>query len=163
MTINFADKTLNGYLTQLSSRESVPGGGSAAALTAAIGAALVAMAANYSLGRKGNTKAVEKRITKIAAEATTISQRLLVLTSLDSEAYLKVSAARKLDAKAQKAAAKPAREVPQEVCKLCYKALNLLPFLVERGNPWLLSDVEVAAELLMASFNGAQVMVRINS
>lgn len=163
MAVNFKDKSLAEYLDQLSRREPVPGGGSAAALTAAMGVGLISMVTNFSIGRKANTPAVEKRLAKILAQSEPMRLRLLELTSLDSDAYLKVSAARQLDKKAQKLAAKEARAVPQEVCKLCYKAIGLAPYLVERGNPWLLSDVEVAIELLMAAFNSAKVMVRINS
>lgn len=163
MTINFKDKTLQEYLDQLSRREPVPGGGSAAALTAALGAGLISMVTNYSIGRKANTKAVEKRLGTILAKSELIRLRLLELTSLDSEAYLKASKARSLDKKAQAQAAKEARGVPQEVCKLCFKAVQLTPYLVQKGNPHLLSDVEVAIELLRSAFNAAKIMVRINS
>jgi len=163
MSINFKEKTLQEYLDQLSRREPVPGGGSAAALTAAMGVGLISMVANYSVGRKSNTKAIDKRLGRILAQSEPIRLRLLELTSLDSEAYLKVSAARSLDIKTQRQAAKFARAVPQEVCKLCYKAIQLTPYLVEKGNPYLISDVEVALELLMSAFNAARVMVRVNS
>ena len=163
MTINFKDKTLQEYLDQLSRREPVPGGGSAAALTGAMGAGLISMVANYSIGRKVNTPAIDGRLKKILEQSEPIRLRLLELASLDSEAYLQVSAARSLDKKAQRLAAKAAKAVPQEVCKLCYKAVQLTPYLVDRGNPYLISDVEVALELLLSAFNGARVMVRINS
>jgi formiminotetrahydrofolate cyclodeaminase len=163
MTINFKDKTLQEYLDQLSRREPVPGGGSAAALTAAMAVGLISMVTNYSIGRKANTKAVESRLAKILAQSEPMRLRLLKLSSLDSEAYLKVSAARSLDKKAQQQASKFARAVPQEVCKLCYKAVQLTSYLAEKGNPYLLSDVEVALELLMSAFNGARIMVRVNS
>lgn len=163
MTINFKDKTLQEYLDQLSRREPVPGGGSAAALTAAMAVGLISMVANYSIGRKSNTKAVDSRLGKLLAQSEMMRQRLLELTSLDSEAYLKVTASRALDAKAQKQAAKEARLVSQEICKLCYKAVQLTPYLVEKGNPYLISDVEVALELLISAFNSARVMVRVNS
>jgi formiminotetrahydrofolate cyclodeaminase len=163
MTINFKDKTLQEYLGQLSRREPVPGGGSAAALTAAMGVGLISMVANYSIGRKSNTKAVEKRLAQILEHSEPMRQRLLELTSLDSEAYLKVSAARSLDKKAQARAAKEAKAVPSEVCQLCYKAVQLTPYLAQKGNPYLLSDIEVALELLMSAFNGARIMVRVNS
>ncbi len=90
MSVNFKQVTLASYLEQLSRREPVPGGGSAAALTAALGAALISMAANYSIGRKANTKAVETRLAGIVRASETIRKRLLDLTSLDSQAYLKV-------------------------------------------------------------------------
>ena len=163
LAINFKNKTLQEYLDQLSRREPVPGGGSAAALAGAMAAGLISMVTNYSIGRKVNTKAVEKRLAKILAQSEPIRLRFLELASIDSEAYLKVSAARVLDKKAQKLAAKEAKAVPLEVCKLCYKAVQLTPYLAEWGNPYLLSDVEVALELLMSAFNGARIMVRVNS
>jgi formiminotetrahydrofolate cyclodeaminase len=162
LTINFKDKTLQEYLGQLSCREPVPGGGSAAAFTAAMAVGLISMVTNYSIGRKSNTKAIEKRLAKNLAQSEPMRLRLLELTSLDAQAYLKVSAARSLDKKAQAKAAKEARAVPFEVCKLCYKAIQLTPYLVECGNPYLISDVEVAVELLTAAFSSARVMVRIN-
>ena len=154
MTINFKDKTLQEYLDQLARREPVPGGGSAAALTAALGLGLISMVTNYSIGRKSNTPTVEKRLAKILTCSESIRLRLLELTSLDSEAYLK---------KAQNQSAKEAKAVPQEICKLCYKAVQLTSYLAQKGNPYLLSDVEVALELLMSAFNSARIMVRINS
>jgi len=163
MTINFKEKTIQEYLDQLSRREPVPGGGSAAALAGAMAVGLISMVTNYSIGRKANSPAVEKHLVKILTQSEPMRLRLLELASLDSEAYLKVSAARVLDKKAQKQAAKEAKAVPLEVCKLCYKALQLTPYLAEKGNPYLLSDVEVALELLMSAFNGARIMVRINS
>ena len=163
MTINFKDKTLQEYLDQLSRREPVPGGGSAAALTAALGLGLICMVTNYSIGRKSNTKAVDKRLAGILTQSESIRLRLLELTSIDSEAYLKVFAARLLDKKAQRQAARAARKVPLEICKLCYKAVQLTPYLSQRGNSYLLSDVQVALELLFAAFNGAKIMVRANS
>lgn len=163
MSINFSKKTLQEYLNQLSSKQPVPGGGSAAALTAALGAGLVSMVTNYSIGRKANTPAMDQKFKSILKQSEMIRKRLLELASLDSQAYLQLCAARNLDAKAQKKASKAARGYPLEVCKLCYKALELAPFLVAKGNPYLISDVQVAIGLLEAGFNGAMVMVKVNS
>lgn len=161
--VNFKGYTVGKYLDQLARKEPVPGGGSAAALTAALGAGLISMVANYSVGRKYNTATTEKRLAKTLASSEAIRKRLLELTSLDSQAYLKIVEARKLDPAAQKKASREAKAVGKEVCKLCYKAIELTPFLVERGNPYLTSDIEAAAELLQAGFNASMVMVRINS
>jgi len=163
MKIHFESKTLEEYLNQLSTKEPVPGGGSAAALSAALGAGLISMVSNYSIGRKANTKAVDKRFHSILKKSEAIRQRLLELVSLDSQAYLQICAARPLDKETQRKASRAARGVPLEICKLCYKAIDLAPFIVDKGNPYLLSDIEVALELLMAGFNGALVMVRVNS
>ncbi len=160
--MNFNRKTIEQYLDQLSRREPVPGGGSAAALTAALGAALISMVARYSIGRKVSTKATEKRLGQTLKQSEQIRRRLLALTTLDSKAYLNVVKARSAGPVAQKKAAKQAATVGKEICHLCRQALDLTPFLVAKGSPYLISDLEVAAELLQAGFNGSLVMVRIN-
>lgn len=160
--MNFNKKTLEGYLDQLSRKEPVPGGGSAAALTAALGAGLISMVTNYSIGRKVNSASIEKKLVSILKSSELIRTRLLELTSLDSQAYLKIVEARKADLKTQKKVAREAAAIGREVCRLCYKALDLTPFLVAKGNPYLLSDIEVAVELLEAGFKSSIVMVRIN-
>ena len=161
--MNFKNLTIQKYADQLAGREPVPGGGSAAALTAALGAGLISMVTRYSIGRKNNTKSVEKRLASILKTSEQVRKRLLELTTLDSKAYLNIVAARKRDVQAQQKTAKAAAAVGKEVCRLCYKALDLAPFLVAQGNPYLLSDVEVAVELLEAGFNSSMVMVRINT
>ena len=102
-------------------------------------------------------------MTKLLAKSETMRHRLLQLASEDAQAYLAVVAARSKDARAQRAAAARAAAVPKEICRLCYKAVELTPFLVAKGNPYLLSDVEVAIELLMASFSSSVIMVRANT
>ena len=160
--VNFKHVTLSAYLEQMSSREPVPGGGSAAALTAALGAGLISMVTRFSIGRKANTQAVEKRLANILRTSEAMRKRLLVLTTLDSQAYLKIVAARNLDARARKKAARGAAAVGKEVCRLCYKAVDLTSFLAAKGNPHLMSDIEVALELLKAAFNASMVMVQVN-
>ena len=162
MSLNFHRKTIQAYLDQLARREPVPGGGSAAALTAALGVALISMVANYAIGRKNNTKAVEQKLAKTLRTSETIRKRLLALTSLDAQAYLNIVQARKLNAKAQKKASQGAAGVGKEVCRLCYKALQLTPFLVTKGSSYLVSDVQAAVEFLQAAFNASMVMVKIN-
>lgn len=157
----FKDHTLEEYLNRLSAREPVPGGGSAAALSSALGAGLIAMVTRYSLG-KGKPLAVETKLQKIVERSDAIRQSLLELVDLDAEAYLGVVAARKLDAKAQKAASKKAAQVPKLICQLSYEAVELTPFVVENGNPFLMSDIEVALELLLAGYHSALVMVKAN-
>ena len=150
----YKNHTLKEYLECLSARTPVPGGGSAAALSAALGASLISMVANYSIG-KNSSKAVEQKFQKIVKESQRIRNRLLELVDLDAEVYLKVTATRKSSEKIKNAALLKARQVPLEICRLCYQALTLTPFLVEKGNKYLLSDVEAAVEFLLAGFNGA--------
>ena len=157
----FKDHTLEEYLDRLSAREPVPGGGSAAALSSALGVGLIIMVTRYSLG-KGKSAAIDAKFNKIIIKAEDIRSRLLTLVDEDAEAYLGIVVARKLDKKAQSAASRKAVQVPRMICRLSYQAVELTPFIVENGNPYLMSDVEVALELLLAGYHSALVMVKAN-
>jgi len=157
----FKNHTLEEYLSVLSRKTPVPGGGSAAALTAATGAALVSMVANYSTG-KGRPKRVENKILNILKQSEQIRKRLLVLIDLDAQAYLNVVKTRGATAQVKKRASREAAKVPGEVSRLCYKAIQLTPYLVTEGNKHLLSDIAVAIELFQAAYNAACINVEIN-
>jgi formiminotetrahydrofolate cyclodeaminase len=153
--------TLQEYLDALSQRAPVPGGGSAAALTAATGAALISMVAQYSLG-KNPSKSVENKIKAILKQSEEIRRQFLELVDRDAEAYLKVVKVRSRSIQIRKRAAKAASDVPLKVCRLCHKAVELTPYLVENGNRYLISDAEAAVELLLAAFNAARVILETN-
>lgn len=158
----YRQHTLKEYLEVLAARTPAPGGGSAAALSAALGVALIEMVANYSVGKNG-VKAVEARFGKILRQASQYRRRLLELVDLDAQAYIGVVKARQASAAKKQAALKQARAVPQEICRLCYAAIQLTPFLVHNGNKYLLSDIEVAGELLLAAYNSALINIHVNS
>src|SRR3989338_6672573 len=157
----YKNHTLRKYLDCLAAHEPVPGGGSAAALAGALGAALISMVAFYSL-KKNKPRRIEDRIQKTLKDSEKIRRRLLELVDLDAQAYLRVVKTRRASPKIKKRAMKKAREVPMETCRLCYAAVQLTPFLVKEGNRHLVSDVQVAIELLAAAFNSAMVNVAIN-
>ena len=158
---NLTKYSLQEYVKLLASKQPVPGGGSAAALSASLGTALISMVGRYSIG-KGKAKSIDSRIQKIVSDSDRIYRRLLQLADLDAKAYLKVVAARQGTSKQKKAARQQAMKVPSEVGHLCYRAIQLTPYLVKEGNKYLLSDLEVAAELLYAAFNSAMISVRAN-
>ncbi|HQP10183.1 MAG TPA: cyclodeaminase/cyclohydrolase family protein [Candidatus Omnitrophota bacterium] len=158
----FKSHTLSEYLDVLSRRTPIPGGGSAAALVAATGAALVSMVADYSRNRT-RSKGVEKKIRSVRRRSERIRKRLLDLVDLDAQGYLKVVKARGASTAVKKKAMREAAKAPREVCQLCYQAIQLVPYLVKNGNPYLISDIKVAAEMLFAGFNAAHINVEINS
>lgn len=152
------------YLEQLASNEPVPGGGSAAALVGALGAALLEKACNLTVGKE-RFKAVEKDILGILKKATAARHRLNELIDLDKKVYLAVAEACKLpkDTEQQKAARKQAiqkatdeaRKVPQEVRVLCDGLISHCAELEIKGNPLLAGDVRCAKELLTAASRAA--------
>ena len=161
--ISYNDHTLAQYLEKLSVREPVPGGGSAAAVSGAMGAALIAMSSRYSLG-KGKAADVEKKIEVIVAEVDAARGKLLDLAGADAQAYLDVTRTRKAGDKAAHEEAKvQATRVPQDIIALCQKCLALTPYLYQEGNPHLLSDVKAAEEFLNAAIRTANHMQEANS
>jgi len=153
--------TLDQYLNVLSERQPVPGGGSAAALTAACGVALLSMVARYSIGKSGSN-ASDRKIKNHLKLSEEIRKRLTELIDLDAQAYLQVVKARGQSQIKRRAAEKAANKIPWEVSKLCYKAVILAPFLVEKGNKNLISDIEVAVEMLKAAYNSALALQHHN-
>lgn len=141
-------------------RTPTPGGGSAAAYTAVLGVSLLSMVANYSLGK--SSRAVDGKIRKFLKENEKARRRLLDLVDLDARAYLKVVKARKAAPAARQKALREAQAVPREVSRICYQMVRQAPFLVAKGNKYLLSDVEVAVEFLLAAFHAAMINVRVN-
>jgi formiminotetrahydrofolate cyclodeaminase len=158
----YKSHTLKEYLDVLASKSPVPGGGSAAALTAATGVALISMVARYSKGRN-KSKIIDAKIQKLLNQSEKIRKRLLKLVDLDAAAYLGVVKNRKSSEQIRKKALKRACDVPLEVGRLCYQAVELTPSLVKDGNRYLVSDVEVAVELLLAAFNSALINIHINN
>jgi formiminotetrahydrofolate cyclodeaminase len=154
--------TLDGYLDILSKRTPVPGGGSAAALTGALGAALISMVANYSDG-KCKDKSSEKRLKYIIKKSGQIKDKMLELVDLDADAYMKVVKTKNASDALKKKALADASKVPMDLCQLCFDALELTPFLVLHGNKFLVSDVEVAIEMLFAAYNSSVINIKINN
>ena len=157
----YKNHTIKDYLDVLAKKTPAPGGGSAAALTAALGAALLSMVAHYSLG-KTSSRQNEQRIKATLKHSEQLRKRFLMLVDLDAQAYLNLVKTRKASPAKRNAAKRKAAAVPLEICKLCYKAVQLSPTLVRYGNKYLILDVKVALELLLAAFNAAKLNVEIN-
>lgn len=146
--MKYNKSSLKKYLDDLAARLAAPGGGSAAALTAAMGASLLCMVVNFTLGKAKYAK-YEKALQKIIREAEELRSDFLNLVDLDVVAYR----SRNL---------RDALDVPFMVCRLCFVTSKLCLPLVKKGNINLISDVAVAAVLLEAAFTSAAFNVAIN-
>ncbi len=163
MTTSVRDQTVGDYLQALASTAAVPGGGSAAALAAAMGAALVSMVAKLSAKK---ARAVEDRemLTGLVPELDQLAARLLELSQDDIDAYRAVIDARKSGAQADALgrAYERAAEVPLETATAAARGLALLPEVSKRAWEMTASDLAVASELLETGFAGALGNVAVN-
>ena len=158
-------------LERLGSSAPAPGGGAAAALAGALGAALVQMTANLTLGRPRFAQ-VEAQAASIAERADQLRARLASLGDADAAAYAEVAAAygrpRADDAqKAARAAAIQtalggAARVPIETAQVCAAVLHLAEEAAPLLNPSVISDVIVGAQLAAAGLEAAAINVEIN-
>lgn len=157
------DQTLGDYLEALGSTAAVPGGGSAAALAAAMGAALVSMVAKLS-ARKAKTVEDRERLTSLVPELDQLAARLLELSEQDIQAYRAVIEARKSGDRGEALAQayERAAEVPLEVATATSRAIALLPEVSRRAWEMTASDLAVGSELLQTGLSGALGNVAIN-
>ncbi|MEA2636249.1 MAG: methenyltetrahydrofolate cyclohydrolase [Chloroflexota bacterium] len=157
------DQTLGDYLQALASTAAVPGGGSAAALAAAMGAALVSMVAKLS-AKKSKTVEDREALTRLVPELDRLAARLLELSQEDIDAYRVVIEARKSGAMAEALARayEQAAEVPLETATVTSRAIALLPEVSRRAWEMTASDLAVGSELLQTGLSGALGNVAIN-
>ncbi len=146
--MSYKDETLKKYLDDLSAKLPAPGGGSAAALTAALGASLISMVVNFTLGKPKYAK-FEGELNDILQKSEKLKEEFLRLVDLDVVAFESKNVRNALD-------------VPFMVCRLCFEGIKLCRPLVKEGNVNLISDVAVASIMLESAFASAYFNVEIN-
>ncbi|MFL5626768.1 MAG: cyclodeaminase/cyclohydrolase family protein [Ktedonobacteraceae bacterium] len=167
----YLDKPLQEYLDELASAQPTPGGGSAAALSGAMGAALASMVARLTLG-KANYADVEPEIKELLQHTEKLRARFQQLMQEDIDAYGKLSASFKLprstpeEVNARSGAIQQqlleAALVPLEVVESAFQLVQHCRRIAEIGNANVLSDVATGAILASSAGVGAAWMVRAN-
>ena len=165
------DLPARSLLDRFASPDPTPGGGSAAALAGALGAALVAMVCAMEKTRTGD-RSERQRLDAAGAVAASAGERLRGLVDDDSAAYEAVMAAYRLpkatdDEKARRkqavaAALAQATEVPRRTADACLETLRAAADAAAHGNPNALSDAKTGGALAWAGLLGAVENVRIN-
>ncbi|TAM35280.1 hypothetical protein EPN54_06240 [bacterium] len=146
--MEYKDQNLTKYLDDLSAKLPAPGGGSAAALNAAMAASLISMVVNFTLG-KPKYALFEAELKDILLKSERLRKDFLELVDLDVVAYQSKDIRKALD-------------VPLMLSRLCCQAAKLCPPLIKKGNIYLISDVAVAAVLLESAFVCAAFNIEIN-
>ena len=160
------------FLDRLASADATPGGGSAAAIMGAMGAALVSMVCNLSIGKKGY-EAVQADVHTMLEESEALRRRLTAMVAEDVAAFDSLMAAYKRpkssDAeKAERAAAiqaalRGATEVPLDCARVCAEVVVLARRASEVGYHGVISDGGVAALAANSAARSAALNVYINA
>jgi formiminotetrahydrofolate cyclodeaminase len=168
---SLAELTVRDLTERLASRAPTPGGGSASALGGALGAALVEMVCELTVGRP-EYEDVDPIARQIGAAAGELRVALLDAAQEDAAAYDAVAEARRLPRETddQKAARKSAiaqasvaaTEVPLRVIRLSLDVLDVAARMASIGNRNAVSDAGVAALFAAAAARGAALNVAIN-
>ncbi len=151
------------FLNELASKSATPGGGSAAAIMGAQGAALISMVCNLTIG-KPKFADVEAEMQTLLAQAEDLRQQLTDFIQADVDVFNRVMAAYGLPKEtdedktarstAIQAVMKDATDVPLDCAKACAKVIALSQIAADKGNPNVISD---AGAGLMAAYSGLKI------
>lgn len=171
MDERLTELTVRRLVERLATRDPVPGGGSAAALAGAMGAALISMVVELTVGRQA-TDADDATLTELGVAATGWQSELLNLAELDANAYNAVVMARRMpretDIERQArsvqidAAVREATRIPLTTARVSSEVLGLAERIAPIGSRNAISDAGVAALLAAAAVRGAALNVEIN-
>lgn len=166
-------QALGAFLDDLASERSTPGGGGAAAISGAMGAALVSMVCNLTIGKPKYAE-VEAELKTVLAESEGLRAELTKAIGDDVKAFDAVMAAygspkgETDEAKAARtatiqAALKEATDAPLECARLCAEVVKLSDVTAEKGNANVVSDAGVAVQSAYAGLMSAALNVRVNA
>ncbi|MBU4252884.1 MAG: cyclodeaminase/cyclohydrolase family protein [Candidatus Omnitrophica bacterium] len=146
--MEYKTQSLTKYLNDLSAKLPAPGGGSAAAMNAAMGASLLSMVINFTLGKPKYSK-YEKELKTILKKSDKLKDDFLNLVDLDILAYKSKDSRKAMD-------------VPLMLARFCCEGLKMLAPLIKKTNVNLISDMAIAAIFLESAFCSARLNVDIN-
>jgi formiminotetrahydrofolate cyclodeaminase len=169
--LHVRQQVVGDWLDALASDAPAPGGGAAAALNLAVGAALVSMVCNLTIGkpRYADHEATMKEVLDLAE-----AQRAAAvdLAHEDAAAFAGVSAAYRLpkDSDENKAARTAAiqealgaaADVPLATVAAAVDVIGLAGRILDGANVNVLSDVAVAASSARSALQAARINVEVN-
>jgi glutamate formiminotransferase/formiminotetrahydrofolate cyclodeaminase len=171
MPEKMTEKPVKTFLDELASSAPAPGGGSVAALSGALGAALISMISNLTLGKE-KYAAVQDEITALLKKSERLRKELTDLLEEDVKVYTQLSQTMKMPrdteeqkktrAKAMDKALKAATDVPMRVAEACVSVMELCLPAAEKGNINAISDVGVGILMAEAGLRSAALNVLIN-
>ena len=156
------------FNTLLASKAATPGGGGASALVGALGASLVQMVGNLTVG-KAKYAAFEAEVMEAMAEAKTLGEELLSLIDEDAAAFEPLSKAYSIPKDAPERVQTlekclvGAASAPMEILRKVCRVIELHEMLVDKGSVLAVSDVGTGVVFAWAAMYGAAMNVRVNT
>ncbi|MFH1478399.1 MAG: cyclodeaminase/cyclohydrolase family protein [Candidatus Omnitrophota bacterium] len=158
----YINEPIEKYIADLAAKQPVPGGGSSSGVSGAMGAALLEMTCNFTIGNE-KYKEFENNVKRYLAELKDIRACFEKAIDEDVRVYLAIkNAFRSKDARNIDEALREGYVVSIKICKLSIKAMNIANELPDKTNPNLITDVGCGAELIEACFNSAVFNAKIN-
>lgn len=163
--------TCRDFAKELASKKPVPGGGGAAAMVAALGAALNTMVANFSYGKKKFID-IKYKHEDLINRGEILRDKLIDLVDKDAQYFEPLSKAyvmpsnneeeKKLKNDTLQNCLIAACSAPMETLEFSYDAIVLHKEIVEISSINIISDVGVGIQFLKAALNSAYLNVLIN-
>ena len=167
----FADKTVQTFLDELASSAPVPGGGSGAALGGAMGAALLSMVCNLTLGKKGY-ETVQDEMAGLLEQIESLRHELLQLMEADTQVYgqfrdtfrmpRKTDEEKATRQEAMQCALAEAARVPMSIAECCRQLVDLALPVAQLGNKGVISDGGAGVLMAEAALQAAILNVQVN-
>ena len=171
MEMNFAKQSIESFVQDLNSTKPMPGGGSAAAICGAMGAALAGMSAHMTAGKK-KYAAVEEKMQEIITATKILQEEMLAMAREDADMYSLVLQAYKLPKTTEEEAAQRVKAIEEasktavvaslKVTGACVRIMKLAYTTVVEGNQMMVTDGSASALLARACQQVAAYNVRIN-
>jgi formiminotetrahydrofolate cyclodeaminase len=162
---------VNGFISELASNSPAPGGGSVAALSGSLGAALSSMVCNLTIGKEKYID-VQDEIKEVLKKSEHLRKKLTKLIDKDTDAFKDVINAFKMPkltevekknrSTAIQAGYKKAASVPLETARTCEKIFDIASIIAKKGNQNSITDVAVSALMAQAGVESAILNVKIN-
>jgi formiminotetrahydrofolate cyclodeaminase len=166
-----SDMRLKDFLDELASSSPAPGGGSVAALSGSLSAALSSMVCHLTIKKK-KYEDVRDEMRQILTKCESLRNELTELIDEDTKAFNQVMDAFKMPKdndeqreqrkRSIQLALKNATHSPLKIAQLCYDILNSNIVIAEKGNVNSITDTGVSALLANTGIESAALNVRIN-
>ena len=157
---NCLDMSVKEYVRELSNKSIAPGGGSASALAAAIGAGLNLMVLSYSIKDDTPQEVRQDLLWEKERQSESLG-RVSNLVDEDARVFRTLMEALS-SGSADEGHYVGAAKVPIEVCRECHISMEVTKHLLDNANMNLVTDIGCAAHILKAAFYSAKLNVEIN-